>query len=97
MNNRINTVYRIFAAAGLCLLGCALQAAPVRIVCMGDSISQGRGDHSRGGAAWTPTFSYRYPLWKLLVDDAVDADFVGSLKGGFEGGPGLGGLQRARL
>lgn len=65
----------------------AEEPAALRIVCLGDSITQGRGDHSGGGATWTPTFSYRYPLWKLLVDAGVKADFVGSLQAGFEGSP----------
>ena len=76
-----------FALAALGLWAVQLEAAPLRIVCIGDSITQGRGDHSAGGAAWTPTFSYRYPLWKLLVDAHADVDFVGSLHGGFESDP----------
>ncbi len=59
------------------------QAKPLRIVCIGDSITQGR----KGGGVHKPTFSYRYPLWKLCVDAGMDVDFVGSLKGGFEGDP----------
>ncbi len=54
------------------------------IVCLGDSITQGRGDHSGGGGKWTPTFSYRYPLWKLHINAGARIDFVGSLQGGFE-------------
>ena len=70
-----------------CLVALDLEAAPLRIVAIGDSITQGRGSQSKGGGAWTPTFSYRYPLWKLLVDAGTDFDFVGSLQGGFEGDP----------
>lgn len=58
-------------------------AKPVRIVCIGDSITQGR----KGGGAHAPTLSWRYPLWKLCVDAKAEVDFVGSLKGGFEGDP----------
>jgi hypothetical protein len=58
-------------------------AAPVRIVCIGDSITQGR----KGGGANAPTQSWRYPLWKKLVDLGASVDFVGSLSGGFEGDP----------
>jgi lysophospholipase L1-like esterase len=58
-------------------------AGTARIVCIGDSITQGR----KGGGANKPTQSYRYPLWKALVDAGADVDFVGSLKGGFEGDP----------
>jgi lysophospholipase L1-like esterase len=58
-------------------------AAPVKIVCIGDSITQGR----KGGGANKPTQSWRYPLWKKLVDLGATVDFVGSLAGGFEGDP----------
>lgn len=67
--------------ASLLLLPAA--ADPVRIVCIGDSITQGR----KGGGANVPTLSYRYPLWKKLVDLDAKVDFVGSLAGGFEGDP----------
>lgn len=70
-----------------CVAAFTIDAAPLRIVAIGDSITQGRGSQSKGGAAWTPTFSYRYPLWKLLVDASAEFDFVGSLHGGFEGDP----------
>ncbi len=83
----MNSLARILLTASIGLLPLTLPAAPLRIVCLGDSITQGRGDHSHGGAKWTPTFSYRYPLWKLLVDAGADVDFVGSLQGGFEGDP----------
>ena len=57
---------------------------PVRIVCIGDSITQGRKGN---GAAAPPTQSWRYPLWKKLVDLGAAVEFVGSLNGGFEGDP----------
>jgi lysophospholipase L1-like esterase len=60
-------------------------AQPVRVVCIGDSITQGRGDHGGGGTAWTPTESYRYPLWKAFVDAGTPVEFVGSRDTGFEG------------
>jgi len=69
------------ALAFLLLLPAA--ADPARIVCIGDSITQGR----KGGGAAVPTQSYRYPLWKKLVDLGASVDFVGSLNGGFEGDP----------
>ena len=87
----INILMNLFtctlATATVSLMTLNLTAAPLRIVCIGDSITQGRGDHSNGGTKWTPTFSYRYPLWKLLVDSGAEVDFVGSLNGGFEGDP----------
>ena len=58
-------------------------ADPIRIVCIGDSITQGR----KGGGQDLPTRSYRYPLWKKLVDAEARVDFVGSLKEGFGGDP----------
>ncbi len=54
---------------------------PVRIVCIGDSITQGR----RGGGEHEMTFSYRYPLWKMMVDAEANVEFVGSMSGGFNG------------
>lgn len=69
------------ALAALLLL--ASGADPVRIVCIGDSITQGR----KGVGANKPTQSWRYPLWKKLVDLGAHVDFVGSLNGGFEGDP----------
>lgn len=57
-----------------------LAAEPIRIAPIGDSITQGRGGSD-------PTYSYRYPLWKILIDAGVDFDFVGSLKVGFNGSP----------
>jgi len=63
--------------------GATPHAAAVRLVCIGDSITQGR----KGGGETKPTFSYRYPLWKLLVDAGASVDFVGSLKVGFNGDP----------
>ena len=53
----------------------------VRIVLIGDSITQGR--KAKGDRAMT--YSWRCPLWKKLVDAGASFDFVGSLKIGFEG------------
>lgn len=61
-------------------LSATVQAEPLRIVCIGDSITQGRGGSN-------PTYSWRYPLWKYTVDANWDVDFVGSLNGGFNGDP----------
>jgi lysophospholipase L1-like esterase len=51
--------------------------APVKILPLGDSITQGR-EFSQ---------SYRYPLWKKLVDSDIEFDFVGSLTENFTGTP----------
>jgi len=63
----------------------AFGAEPVRIVCIGDSITQGRKGAAGADVAKGPTFSYRYPLWKMCVDAGKSVDFVGSQKTGFEG------------
>jgi lysophospholipase L1-like esterase len=64
----------LLAFAGL------LSGAPLRILPLGDSITQGRGGAS-------PVVSYRYPLWKTLVEAGVDFDFVGSTTTGLDTTP----------
>ena len=54
--------------------------APLHIACIGDSITQGRGGDK-------PEQSYRYPLWKILVDNDIKHTFVGSMNKGFESTP----------
>ena len=57
---------------------------PIRIVCIGDSITQGRrGDEVKGGKV-KMVYSYRYPLWKMFVDADIPVDFVGSMKEAFD-------------
>jgi len=70
---------------GLALMCAYAHAAekPMRIVCVGDSITQGR----QGKGEHKPTQSYRYALWKALIDAKHPADFVGSMTTGFEGSP----------
>jgi lysophospholipase L1-like esterase len=58
-------------------------AEPLKIVCIGDSITQGR----KGKDKVVPTFSYRYPLWKNFVEAGIAVQCVGSQKTGFEGSP----------
>lgn len=68
---------------GLGFVGCASQAAtdtdksgpdrPIRILCLGDSITQG-GSVKRGPEEYT----YRWPLFQILVDHGVRFDFIGS-------------------
>src|SRR4051812_47069722 len=64
---------------------------PLYILPLGDSFTQGRkGDGQPDTVSCDAAVeSYRYPLWKMLVDAGVDTqvDFVGSLVGGFEGDP----------
>ena len=78
-----------YIVAGLCLVltlavGQAF-AQPIRVVEIGDSITQGRGSEPQ-------TQSWRYPFWKMLVDyQLVHTDFefdmIGSLDTGFSGDP----------
>jgi acyl-CoA thioesterase-1 len=49
----------------------------VRIMPLGDSITQGDSDHD----------TYRRPLWKSLEADGYDVDFVGSLRVHHRGAP----------
>jgi lysophospholipase L1-like esterase len=50
---------------------------PVRILPLGDSITQGDGVHK----------SYRYNLWIKLVDSGIQFDFVGSVASNWRGNP----------
>ncbi|MCW8129437.1 MAG: hypothetical protein KIS92_03555 [Planctomycetota bacterium] len=65
------------------MLGAAHAAEPLKVVCIGDSITQGR----KGVGKHVPTLSYRYPLWKKFVDANVAVQYVGAQKTGFEGSP----------
>lgn len=47
----------------------------VRIVCIGDSITQ-------GGRREREEYTYRWPLFQMLVDAGTRFDFIGSLQGG---------------
>ena len=74
----------MFRFITLLLLSTTLMAAdPVRIVCIGDSITQGRA----GRGTTVPTYSWRYPLWQACVDAGATVDFVGAMTTGFEGSP----------
>ncbi len=50
---------------------------PLRILPLGDSITQSDSDH----------LSYRYNLWVKLIDSGIDFDFVGSLHSNERGNP----------
>lgn len=55
-------------------------AKPIRILCLGDSITQGgRNDRAE--------YTYRWPLFCMLVEDGVDFDFIGSLDTGRDKDP----------
>lgn len=53
------------------------QARQIRIVCIGDSITQ-------GGIADREEYSYRYPLYYLLRDEGYPVDFIGSQQRGLQ-------------
>jgi len=53
----------------------------VKIMCVGDSIT-----HGSNGSANNPYFtSYRYPLWKRMIDAGYDFELVGPSVGNFDG------------
>lgn len=51
--------------------------SPIRILPLGNSITQSNNTH----------YSYRYNLWKKLIDGGHHFDFVGSLNSNFGGNP----------
>lgn len=61
----------------------AAEDGATRIVCIGDSITQGRA----GQGDKVATYSWRYPLWKLCVDAGFNVEMVGSMTTGFGGSP----------
>lgn len=63
--------------AGLLLAGPT--GAPIRILPLGDSITQ-------GGRQDRPEFTYRYPLYFMLRDAGYNVDFIGSLRTGLNPG-----------
>ncbi len=52
----------------LCFYPILVNAAPIKILTIGNSITQ----------ADQNTYSYRYNLWKKLIDANIDFDFIGS-------------------
>lgn len=63
------------------LLSCSLSSADtLRIVCLGDSITQGQTSRGADGG-----YTFRYWLWKKLIDAKVDFDFVGSMDSAYGG------------
>ncbi|MER2996568.1 GDSL-type esterase/lipase family protein [Pontibacter populi] len=57
------------------LLPAIVWAQPKRIMCLGNSITQGNNDFA----------SYRFELWKMLVEAGADFEFVGSHNTNFGG------------
>lgn len=63
----------VFAASGVCFGD--RPEEPIRILPLGDSITQ-------GGRKVRPEFTYRWPLFRKLVDAGVEFDFIGSMNKG---------------
>lgn len=77
---------RLFVSI-LAVLICALSvAAPTRIICIGDGVTQGRMA-APNDPEFPAVYGYRYDLWKKLIDANLSVQFVGSKKGGFQGSP----------
>ena len=55
----------------------SVEVEPLKLMPIGDSITQG----------WSDRYSYRYPLWKKLIDAGASVDFVGSLDQNYKGSP----------
>ena len=63
----------------------AAQSDPVRILPLGDSITQGEGRDRSVYPNDTPRDSYRRPLWQKLAAEGCAVDFVGSSTTNFKG------------
>jgi hypothetical protein len=66
--------------AGLALTTGALteaKAVPIRIMALGDSITQADSNH----------YGYRYELWRRMIDAQLSVDLVGSMTTNFGGNP----------
>jgi len=69
-NQRTGLIRSLAAAAMIAAAGAAHAGEPLKILPLGDSITQAEINRA----------SYRYPLWKKLVDAGIPFDFVGSLE-----------------
>lgn len=65
----------------------ASPSAPLRVLAIGDSVTQGRRGNGKPGDLDGPTQSWRYPFWKALQERRAHVDMVGTLQDGFEGNP----------
>ena len=63
----------------------AAQSDPVRILALGNSITQGEGRNRSVYPNDTPRDSYRRPLWQTLENEGCNVDFVGSYQTNFKG------------
>ena len=68
----------ILCLGALMALVCLPATAQVRILCIGDSSTQ-------GGIAGRPDYTYRLPLQQMLASLGRKADFIGTRAGGLDG------------
>jgi len=61
----------------LLLLAAPLVAEPLRVLCIGDSITQ-------GGKRDRDEFTYRHPLFAMLTEAGVEFDFIGTRDKGLQ-------------
>ena len=67
-----------FVALIAALLGAtAVLAKPLRVIAIGDSITQ-------GGKRGVKEYTYRWPLARMLTDEGVATDFIGTRRGGVD-------------
>jgi acyl-CoA thioesterase-1 len=78
---KISTVTRLtllaINAIVLVCAHCSVIVAPLRILCIGDSITE-------GGVLGRPEFTYRLPLQELLSSARIEAEFVGTQQHGLQ-------------
>ena len=67
----------LFAVMAVLWSGGSLLADPIRILTLGDSITQ-------GGRKAREEFTYRLPLQKMLADGHYDVEFIGSMDKGLD-------------
>ena len=67
---------RLLSAITVFLFGITMSATaiPIRVACIGDSITQGLWEGGTNGG-----YSYRYWLWKAMILAGYNVDFVGSI------------------
>ncbi len=80
---RTSFVFLTCLFVACCLTGCLPYGKPasetsVRIMCIGDSITQ--------GGRIKDEYSYRLPLYRMLQKSGITVDFVGARSAGLDGG-----------
>lgn len=68
---------RVTWLVALLLIAAPTFAAPLHIIAIGDSITQ-------GGKLGTKQYTYRWPLSRMLHDEQVDFDFIGTRTEGLD-------------